>query len=302
MKGYTVLLASSFLFAFTCVFARILDQWFLPLQQVLYRDAVFLILTLIAGWPKRDEFKLWRNESKTLLIFGGAYSFTFLCFTLSVLHTSFLAAISSMYASSILVSVFIGKFKFKENFRIQSIVSIILALSGIFLFAAESKSIGLNAGIVYGTLAGVFLTVSNSLRKDMSKKTKTVVIIRIQSIVSVIIYTVLVLVSGSFTVTNWEPVALLWLMGYALVNFLISIMLVFGFKNTDLNKGSMALSSELVFAAALGFIVYSEIPKLFQWIGSLLIICAIIVSAAPLPVNLRADYRRFFPKGKVREP
>jgi drug/metabolite transporter (DMT)-like permease len=111
----------------------------------------------------------------------------------------------------------------------------------------------------------------------MAMRIPTVVIVRTQAGVGIIVYALLSLVFSSWQVVNWQPLSFLIVIGYALTYLAIAVLLVWSFKIMEFTKASLILSSELIFAAILGLVMYGEIPTLFYILGSVLIMGACII-------------------------
>jgi drug/metabolite transporter (DMT)-like permease len=64
--------------------------------------------------------------------------------------------------------------------------------------------------------------------------------------------------------------------------FLINYLTLYGFQHFDLNLGTIAISSEVVFATIFGWLVFAEIPRSLDLGGAFFIIIVIIVGNWPV--------------------
>ncbi len=283
-KGFWALFMTGVLYASTCVFVREVAPEFSAYHQVLYRDlgglCAALCIALILRRPLPcKQVRLW-----PLLGLAGAYGLAFVCFTFAILHTTFIVALVGLYASSILVSVALGVLILRESLTATDLVGLGLVFAGLWLFSDPfSSEFSLDLGFGYGCLGGSCLATSNLLRKQLGGSIAASYLIAVHTLGGVVISASLVGLSGQALIPSASLKVWGVMTGYAAVSALIAYLLVFGFRHFDLNLGSVLLSSELVFATVLGLLLYHEIPSLFQLIGSLVILLAIVVLNVPWP-------------------
>ncbi len=79
-------------------------------------------------------------------------------------------------------------------------------------------------------------------------------------------------------VVTHNPLAYLTLIFYALGNIVVPTLINIGFKNFDLNLGSIVLASQLIFVIFLSLFSLGEIPTISEIIGIVTVIVAITLS------------------------
>ena len=284
LTGFLALLVTAFLFALTGVFVRYFEATLSVYQLVTYRDSLVFVFALLILRITGQPLPLRAVPVGYLVGFALSYGFTFLFFNLSVLHTTFTTATFGIYLTSIILAIILGAWLFTEALRRTDWLGIGLVGVGLLAFSYP-LSLGdtLGLGFFYGCITGVTLALSNMFRKRIGPQIPPFGLVLVQSVGGVTVGGVLMLIFAQPLTLPGDAFSWLALITYALINLSVAYLLVIGFKNFDLNLGSVVLSSDLIFAILLGFFVYREIPTPGQMVGSVLILMAIVV------INIRFD-------------
>jgi drug/metabolite transporter (DMT)-like permease len=182
---------------------------------------------------------------------------------------------------SILFSLLLGITIFKEKLTAQKSLSVLLVLSGFYFFIQPNGLKNIDLGMVFGIVAGLFDTISNAFRKHLAGKLDRVVLTLVPQIGGILVATILMVMFGGLALpvistTNWF-VGLL----FGSMIFMINYLTLYGFQHFDLNLGTIAISTEVVFATLFGWLVFAEVPRSLDIYGGLFIVLAIIIGNWP---------------------
>lgn len=277
--GLLSLLGSGLIFGSFGVWVRLLSTDLSSYQQIAFRNLIALAIALLTILVTRTKVSFRGASPKYLILFGLSFPVGVICYTLSVLNTSIMLSIFSFYLGSILSSLIIGMLIFKEKLTSQKAISLALVILGFSFFAKDFQT--LNLGIPLGIIGGIFDVVSNSFRKHLAGKINRVVLTLIPQLGGILVASLFMLRSGTFylpTIT-WSS----WIVGlvFGALLFCVNYLLLYGFQHFDLNLGTIAISSEVVFASLFGYLLFAETPSVTDTYGSLLIVLAIIIGNLP---------------------
>lgn len=275
-RGFFSILLAGFIFGTFGILIRILSKELTDFQQIFFRNLIGFILAVIAIYFFKRSIKFRNVSSTKLFLFSISLPFTIILYTLAILKTKIIIAVASLYLGSIVFSLLIGILFFKEKITAIKIIAVLSALLGLVFFASPLSLSNINIGLIYGVLSGFMDTVSNSFKKHLSGKIDRFTLIAIQMLGGVIVSLLLMNFSKTLFIPQISFLTIFVSLLFGFLLFLINYLLLVGFSNFDLNLGTIALSSELVFASVLGFIFYKEIPTIKDLIGAALILFSVI--------------------------
>ncbi|MEK7581682.1 MAG: DMT family transporter [Patescibacteria group bacterium] len=282
---FALLLAGATLGSFS-IWIRFLNTDLGPFQQIVIRNIIAVLLSalLILGFRRKIDFK--QTPKKYLLAYTFAFPLSIVFFTLSVVMGKIITAIFGLYLASFMISLVVGITVFKEKVTSKKIFALALVLVALFVYTSPfSLKNFLDAGFLFGVLAGCAEATANSFRKYLGGKLDKLVLVAVQGLGALILGIVLVVAAGQLSLPavstfNWF---ILFIFGSLLV--LMTYLTLVGFSNFDLNLGTVVISSELFFGPLFAFAVFAEAPTFLQTIGALLIMGAIVV--------LNVDFKYF---------
>lgn len=281
--GFLSLVGTSFMYGIFGVIVRAL-QPYLTANQMTFTRAILLtvILLIIFAFKKIRIFPIERKLILPLFIHSATFGATIFLFTYAVLLTSLSKATFSFYTVSLLSSLLISLFIFREVFTRKKAISLLLATFGLISFTLPQGVGALDVGMLLTALAGISDVTSNSMKKYLGGKIERIVLVFYQMLAGAIIGGILVAVSGEFTVLrSFDVTGMLWLMFFTLNFFLLSYLVAYGFQHFDLNLGTIILSLEFVWASLAGFFLYHETLSIYQIIGSVILVASIVVMNLP---------------------
>ncbi|HET9721600.1 MAG TPA: DMT family transporter [Candidatus Saccharimonadales bacterium] len=283
--GPTALVGAAFMYAMFGVFIRIMAHMWGNVAQAAVRFALAALIVIVFLYFRRQKIIFPKNKLKNVIALGLTFPFLVLLLTFSYRRTTIANTTFLLYAGSIISAFLIGTFVLKERINTTKIIAILLALAGISLYSDSLLSV--NSGIFLGLAAGLIDGVSNSLRKSLGGINRMAVL-RIQYGVAGILLIILTLISNENIFIKFDFWSLVVTIIYAFLLIGLANLLLYGFHHTDVNIGTVVLSSELIFATIIGYLVYREVPSPHELIGGIFIFLASILSSG----NLRALFNK----------
>ncbi len=291
-KGFLALLVCSVIFASFSIWVRLLGRDLLPYQQIGFRNGIALVISLMTMIFFKQSF---RSISKVSLWWLTAYTVTFpiavVLYTLSVLQTKIITTIFGLYLGSLVTSLVIGIFFFKEKITQGKVLSLGLVVTGLVVYIYPFDSNFFSIGIGLALLSGVFDALANSFRKFLAGKIDRFVLVALQMIGGLVVAIGLMSLYGQLTLPVLSPLS--WIVGgiFGLSLVVISLLTLIGFSKFDLNLGTIVLSSELFFASIFGLLIFGEKATITELVGGTLILIATALA------NLEAaDFTHFYKK------
>lgn len=274
--GKTSLLAIGVLFGLSGVIAKYLSSWINPYQVVEYRFAIAFLLSVIILVATKQKASFTKIDPKALFTFSLTFPISVIFFTLSIFNTSVSLAVFSFYISTLVSSFVVGKIYFKEQITKDKQIALFFILLAVIIFTDPFKNFSLQAGFVYGIISGIFQTIASSYQKILGKSTNRISLLLIQTFTGVIVAILALLYSGNPLFVALPVPTLLISLVFGAIFLAISYLFLIGFKHTNLNTGSILVSSELFFGPFFAYTLLSEKLGTTEIIGGLFIVIAII--------------------------
>lgn len=286
-KGFLSLLASGFILALFGLFARLLSHYIGNLTQVGMRMIIATIIVIPYVIKKKISLKARYDNLPLFIVFILSFPIYIIFFTISVNTTKLANAFFYLFLSSMLTAYIIGFISFKERIDNQKIIVATLLIIGLLLFIYPYNLGQSIIGISSGLLGGFFWGLSNATRKFYVDKINNWLVIVYQMFFGAVISFSTAFLLGEFVKNNWQILPLTLLVVYAIGMVCIQLLLYIGFKNFNLNLGSIVLASQLVFVLILGVILLKEFPSITELLGATAISLAIVFSKIGFPLNLK---------------
>lgn len=274
-SGFLALLLSAFIFASFGILVRLLGQQLLPFQQIGFRNLIALVIAIAVILKTRPSFQTITTVKPIWLgLYAVSFSLSVIFYTLAILQTKIVTTIFALYLGSLVMSLIFGVIFFKEKLSLIKIMSLILVMVGLIIYAAPNLSEFLAVGTGLAFLSGFFDAIANSMRKFLGPKLPKIVLVAIQMITGLIIALGLMAWNAQLSLPMLSPQTLIvgTIFGLGLVS--VSYLTLIGFTNFDLNLGTVVLASELFFASVFSFLIFHEVSSYYELIGGAIIILA----------------------------
>ncbi len=267
--GGLLITGAMFLFSLAGPFVRFMDPE--PIAILFYTN-FFAALVLLGYFLYTKQYRelLFRKFLGLMLLSGGLVTGNTLTFYLAYDNTTLSNAVLTHYTAPIFAAL-LAPAVLGEKLEKTTLVSLALSMTGLVCIAMEGIAISSAhlAGILYGTLSGVFYGLLILVSKKLTHHFNTPVILLYQC-------TVISVLLAPFVATHPVPTSLntyLLLFTFGVMVSIYAVLLYL--KGLRLIKGQHAgilAYSEPFIVVLLGVVLYREIPSLFSLFGGALII------------------------------
>lgn len=258
-------------------FARLIANDFATAYQTWTRGAISVLILAIVGLIVHSFKKIQKKDIKWFIIYTLGGALVIVPFILAVVNVPLGTALFLFYSVNTIFCFIYGKLFFKEKLNTTKIISISLALIGMIFLYYGSMGLSKPIFIFYAILSGFFYSLYSSFNKKLSNNYSVVQIAFSNQLMVMILNLILFIFLKEKANTNFISIS--WALNLLFALFLTSttMLIVYGFKRVEIQKGSLTLLSELVFVLLLGFLFYKEILTPTSALGSLLITTALIL-------------------------
>lgn len=300
LVGVSALLAVGACYGLFAVFVRELRGAATGCQQVFLRQAFAALFVAAALWAgariggRARRSRAPRRLGAPLVGFAVSCAAGAALFTFAVLRTSLAQTALSLYGGSMLASLLIGRFFFREQLFGAKVLALACCLAGVLVTGVqEPAQTGSLLGFVFGGLAGVAQAFSNAFRRALADSLPRLDLAGVQALAGAALGAVMLGAAGDAAL----PPLTLYQWGIACVSgamsLLVALLLIVGFRNFDLALGIVVLSSEILFAALFGRLMYDECPTASELLGGALVLLGIaLIALHTRRINRAADPRR----------
>ncbi len=266
--GMLEVFVSSLLFGLIPIFVR-LDDSLGAFNLSFFRVVVAAISLFLFIRFSKIKLSSLKQETGKLLFFGVFHGLIIIGYFFAIKYLSISSAVLLLYSCSIWGVVF-SYLILKEKIKKKSWFALIIALIGVFLiispksFFLKESIIGSISGLIAGALAGLVYTLSKILKKH-----DKVSLTFWQNLIAIPFLFPLILIEfPQFTLKSLGVVVVLGTVCTA-----IPFVLIFrGFQKIPIQKGSVLILLDLVFAIIFASILFKEVPSLMEVIGGILIL------------------------------
>lgn len=277
-KGFLALLLSGIIFGSFGIWIRLLNQELTAYQQIFLRNLIGFLLAATIVIILKQKWSLRGVKPIYVFLYATLFPIAIIFFVFAMLNTRISTAIFAFYASSLLSSLIIGRIFFNDKMSGPKVFSLVLAFLGLGILSYPFSLSTFNWGFVFGVIAGFFDTATNGFRRLLSGKIDRFVLVATQMLGGVIISIILINLVKQSVLVPISSFTLVIATIFGLLLMSVSFLTLVGFKNFDLNLGTIVISSELVFATIFAALIFKEYPTAKDLIGGLFIAAGIIVS------------------------
>ena len=272
-----------FLGAFSLSFGGLIVKSFegATLWQILFWRSLFFTLTILAFLIisyKKNTFKSFYNSGLPGIFGGIILSFGFCGYVFAMYNTT-VANTNFIISLQILFLAIFGYFFLKEKISTITLISIILAITGVLLMVGNS----LTPGELSGNLAAFTMPISFAVLIMIVRKYPTVDMIPAQFIAGVCSCLIGFILSSKIMISSHD-IFLGFLAGFFQVGFGF-IFITIGARTTPSAMVGVIMLSESVLGPVWAFLFVSERPSMFGLIGGAIILSAVLLQFYSLLTN-----------------
>ena len=251
------------------------------LWQILFWRSLFFSLTVLAfliiSYKKKTFHAFY--ESGLPGFFGGIIlSFGFCGYVFAMYNTT-VANTNFIISLQILFLAIFGYFFLKEKISFTTLISIILAIFGVFLMVGNS----LSPGELSGNLAAFTMPITFAILIMIVRKFPTVDMVPAQFVAGISSCIIGFLLSNTLMISSYD-IFLGFLAGFFQVGFGF-IFITIGARSTPSAMVGVIMLSESVLGPIWAFLFVSERPSIFGLIGGAIILFAVLIQFYSLLVS-----------------
>ena len=264
-----------FLGAITLSFGGLIVKSFegANLWQILFWRSVFfcfVIIIFLSITYKREFFKTFINSGLPGVIGGIILGFGFFSYVFAMYNTTVANANFIIQTQTLFLAIF-GYLFLKETISKITLVSIILAISGITLMLGDS----LTSGQMIGNVIAFIMPISFAVLIIIVRKYPTVDMIPLQFIAGIVAMIIGYVVAGRVDI-SLHDIFLGFLAGFFQVGFGF-IFITIGARTTPSAVVGIIMMSEAIFGPLWAWIFINEKPPLIVLIGGSIVLSAVLL-------------------------
>lgn len=266
VKGIAFILLSAFGFAAMTMFVKLAGD-INPMQKTFFRNIVAALVAFIMLRKSGQAIYCPKGSFWLLILRSTLGTMGILLSFYSVDHL-LLGDANILQKISPFVIIILSAIFFKERIRPFQIVALILAFIGLIFVVRPSGtqliSLGALSGIAGATCAGAAYTCLRGLTKRGMSGAFIVFFFSVFSVFAV----------GPYVLTHYQPMTgreWLIMVGLGLASAVGQFGVTYGYAYAPAKSVSVFEYTQVAFAALLGFIVFSEVPDIYSWIGYIVI-------------------------------
>ena len=257
------------------------------LWQILFWRSLFFTLTILAFLIvsyKKKIFKSFYDSGLPGFIGGIILSFGFCGYVFAMYNTT-VANTNFIISLQILFLAIFGYFFLKEKINVITLISIILAITGVLLMVGNS----LTPGELSGNLAAFTMPITFAVLIIIVRKYPTVDMVPAQFVAGMSCCLIGFLLSTKIMISPHD-IFLGFLAGFFQIGFGF-IFITIGARTTPSAMVGIIMLSESVLGPVWAFLFVSERPSLFGLIGGVIILSAVLLQFYSLLNNSRKKYQ-----------
>ncbi len=242
-----------------------------PILQLLFLNALFSLIPLFYLIIKKHGLRFYRNQNyKFQFIRGLIHTLGFLFVLMGVLRLPLSIVYPVLFTSPIML-LLMSHFFLSENINFIRILAIFLGFSGVIISAEPFGNSQISLfGIFYVFIGAFCIALTNFLTRKYFHLSSSFSAAFFSMVVSVIVF----YIAMKFTYVPMKIIDLsLSLFGGLLAGLGISAI-IYGSRMLPASIYGMTSYFQLIYGVILGWLVFQQLPTLFNYIG------IIFVSAA----------------------
>ena len=264
-----------FLGAITLSFGGLIVKSFegANLWQILFWRSVFfcfVIIIFLSITYKREFFKTFINSGLPGVIGGIILGFGFFSYVFAMYNTTVANANFIIQTQTLFLAIF-GYLFLKETISKITLVSIILAISGITLMVGDS----LSSGQMIGNIIAFIMPISFAVLIIIVRKYPNVDMVPLQLIAGIVAMIIGYVVAGRVDI-SLHDIFLGFIAGFFQVCFGF-IFLTIGARTTPSAVVGIIMMSEAIFGPLWAWVFINEQPPLIVLIGGSIVLFAVFL-------------------------
>lgn len=238
-KGFTALLLSGIIYSINDIFIRVLGPQLSGFQQVTLRSFIALAVLIVILIFKKKKILIKGIPKRVLLLYGTTFPLMFVFFNFSILLTKIADTVFSFFIGSIISSLFIEHFLYKETITHIQILTTTVTVIGLICFAFPISSTSINTGFLFGLISGVIYTFNSSLIQHIHKQIDKSILVGIQMLGGIIVSGFLTAILHQALLPQLSVNNIIIVIISSVFLVLVTYLTLIGFQNFNLNLGTI---------------------------------------------------------------
>lgn len=247
-------------------------------EIVAARALVSLIISYLD--VKRKGISIWGTHKKLLIARGSLGTLALMCVYYALTTLPLAEATVLQYTYPVFTAV-LGWLVLKEKISGATFTCISLSILGLIVMVSPNFSANLTDelpifSVLIALLGASASSVAYIVVKTLSTKEDSSVIIFYFPMIALPVSLVMMLINNSFVMPD------IWLIGVLILLGIFTqvgqFALTKAMQSQAASKASAYSYVQIVFSTLLGFILFSEIPSLWTYLGGGLIICGALIN------------------------
>lgn len=275
--GARYMLVSALAFAVMTTFVKLAANRGIPLLEIVAaRCLVSLVISYVD--VRRKGLSVWGNHPPLLLARGLVGAFALICVYYAVTALPLAEATLLQYTHPVFTAL-LALLVLREGIHLSTITCIILSITGLLImvdpgyFGTGSPTLPMFP-VAVALMGALGSSVAYVIVRRLSRTEDASVIIFYFPLVALPLSIILL---GKNIVVP-DPQTLLILLAVGVFTQAGQMGLTHGMRHESAGKAAAYSYIQVVFAVILGWIVFSEIPSLWTWIGGMLIVSGALIN------------------------
>lgn len=277
-KGIIAIVGLALILSLTGLFARILGEFFTPLQQVYLRVGIAFVLSIVV-FAKHIDYK------KITLITTGEWGLLVLralsTYLLGVVPFSVAVGMAKLstvsFIDSLPIVALLGVLVLGEKLTRQKMLYLFTGFLGVMLVSVKDYSLLLSwgKGELLALFSIVFVSLGQVLRSKHTQLLNNYEISSLLLFIATIVLWALSLLLGERVHIPVNTSVYYALLGAGGINVAYQLAANYGFAHVEAVLANNLLTIAPIFSIILGFMFYAEVPTGLEYIAG----CIILASA-----------------------
>ncbi len=273
IPGYILLMFGGFCLSWGGFIVRSFetsDAW-----DILFLRTSFFFLgvsTFLFFIYRKNTFKVIKKSGLPGLLGGFVMSFSFISFVFAMMNTS-VANVVFIISTQTMFLAILGYFYLNEKISLISLISIILAMSGITIMVGDS----ITQGTFFGNLVALVIPISFSILIMLVRKNSNLDLVPAVWYASIFSGIYSIIMVDSFNFSNHD-ILMGFLLGVPQLTFGF-ICITIGSRTTRSVTVGLLMLTETIFAPLWVWLFLEEIPPFSVFMGGMIIVFAIIIKS-----------------------
>lgn len=279
IKGSLCLILLTSLYGFYGIYNRMIGSTFGTFSQNWVRNLIIILILGFIFLITHKSFKpINKRDLKWLFLWLSSGSIIMLLLFISFNRISISTVYFLFYSTMITSGLVFGKLLFREKLNGVKLISIVLALLGVYFIYSFSIKAGEIPYVLSSLIAGFILGFWNVVSKKFSDNYPNLQLVFFDALASLLVGVVgSIIIRESIPVLNFSS-GWIWMIAYAITQIAAVGLVIYGFKNLEAQIASVIMPVEIIFASMFSYLIFQETFSLTTIIGGIL-----IASAAFLP-------------------